>query len=69
MTSHDPAPTERGPRAIRLAAVLFGGALLLAGCSSSFGSGGGSRPARADAVALPPGARVVCANGTAPPCD
>jgi hypothetical protein len=37
----------------------------LAGCSSSFG-GGGSAPK--NAVVLPPGARVVCADGSAPPC-
>ncbi len=69
MILHDPASTADPRRVVRLAVMLVGGALLLAGCSSSLGSGGGSRPARSDAVVLPAGARVVCANGSAPPCD
>ncbi len=47
------------------AAVFVTLAIGLSACSSSFG-GGGSAPK--DAVVLPPGARVVCADGTAPPC-
>ncbi len=40
---------------------------LLAGCSSSIG-GGSSRPADPAVVVLPPGAKIVCPDGSAPPC-
>lgn len=48
-----------------LGAIL--GLSLLGGCSSSFG--GGSDPSQPHTVVIPPGARVVCQNGTAPPCE
>jgi hypothetical protein len=48
-----------------VAAVFVALTIGLGACSSSFG-GGGSAPK--DAVVLPPGARVVCADGSAPPC-
>jgi len=42
------------------------GLALLAGCSSSFG--GGSDPSQPNAVVVPPGAKVVCQDGSTPPC-
>ncbi len=52
----------------RLAPVLAcAGVLLLTACSSSLG-GGSSAPSQPGVVVLPNGARVVCSDGTAPPC-
>jgi hypothetical protein len=46
---------------------LLAAALVLSGClSSSFG--GGSSAPRNGTVALPPGTRLVCTDGTNPPC-
>jgi hypothetical protein len=49
-------------------AVAYGALLALAACSSSFGSGGSSSPSRPGVVVLPSGERIVCADGSAPPC-
>lgn len=39
---------------------------LLAGCSSALG--GGSSPAQPSVVVLPQGAKIVCQDGSQPPC-
>ncbi len=53
-------------RSVTFAAAVLAMAIGLSACSSSFG-GGGSAP-RDGTVVLPPGARVVCSDGTSPPC-
>jgi hypothetical protein len=48
-----------------LTVLLLAACVGISACSSSFGSG--SSPPD-DAVVLPDGAHVVCADGSAPPC-
>jgi hypothetical protein len=48
-----------------LPATFVALAIGLSACSSSFG-GGGSAPR--NAVVLQPGERIVCTDGTSPPC-
>jgi hypothetical protein len=52
----------------RLSALLTLVGLSLAATACSSSSGGGGAAPSANAVVLPPGARIVCADGTAPPC-
>jgi len=56
---------RRSVHAIALPGALIALALALSACSSSFG-GGGSAPR--NAVVLQPGERIVCTDGTSPPC-
>jgi hypothetical protein len=49
-----------------MAALACGLLLALSACSSSIG--GGSSPPAQNTVVLPPGAHLVCSDGTAPPC-
>jgi len=51
----------------RRIAIALAGLGLLAGCSSSFG--GGSEPSQPGTVVVPPGTRVVCQDGSSPPCN
>ena len=51
----------------RLALVVAGAACLaLNACSSTFG--GGSPPPAQGTVAIPEGTKLVCMNGSPPPC-
>ena len=50
---------------LRCCAMLFGFSLL-AGCSSSFGGGG--EPSQPNTIVVPPGTKVVCQDGSSPPC-
>ena len=55
-------------RILRLLPILAYGTLLaLSACSSTSG-GGSSAPAAPNVVVLPPGSKIVCPNGSDPPC-
>ncbi len=54
------------PKTLLTLMVAFRGAVLAAGCSSSFG--GGSPPSRTHVIVVPSGEGAVCSDGTAPPC-
>jgi hypothetical protein len=51
---------------IFIVAVLCLGTVSLTACSSSLG--GGSSPSQPNTVIVPPGSKVVCSDGSAPPC-
>lgn len=59
-------PRLAGATYITVVAVAFLAIAVLAGCGSS--SGGGSKPPPAQVIVLPEGAKIVCKDGSEPPC-